>query len=169
MIDRLLATLPYPDDSEFDLEYPHIGTSPYIRERHRMDILYGRTFSLRNMSPGVLRNLSEFFGPLSIETVKQTIYFANTAQITDRHGIKILRSTGAVKQHWHMPTLWIHGAENGLIDPISPVLTQRLFDEANGPDNNFKAEILENLGHQDSLMGCFTDKSFQLVIDHLDE
>jgi pimeloyl-ACP methyl ester carboxylesterase len=68
-----------------------------------------------------------------------------------------------------MPTLWIHGAENGLIDPISPVLTQRLFDEANGPDNNFKAEILENLGHQDSLMGCFTDKSFQLVIDHLDE
>lgn len=168
MIDRLLATLPYPDEHEYRLEYPALGTSPFVRERHRMDILYGKTFSLRKMSNGVLKNLSDFFGPLSIETVKQTIYFANNAQITDHHGNKILRSTDSIRDHWQMPTLWIHGQENGLIDPISPVLTQRLFDEAGTGSGNFRAEILPYFGHQDSLMGSMSAKNYRLVIEHLE-
>ena len=68
-----------------------------------------------------------------------------------------------------MPTLWIHGDENGLIDPISPVLTQRLFDEANSSAENFKVKILPFFGHQDSLMGRTSNKVFKSVIEHLED
>ncbi len=167
MMDRLLATLPYPDDSEFDLEYPLGNISPYVRERHRMDVLYGRTFSLRNMSAPVLGNLHDFFGPLSIETVKQTIHFANTTEITDRHGKKILRSPESIRQHWTMPTLWVHGAENGLIDPCSPLMTARLFDTVFPNRDIFDFKIHRGLGHQDSLMGINCQQVYIDIALHL--
>ena len=82
LIDRLLATLPYPE-SEFDFENPPFLRGlrrPWVGTRHRMDALYGRDFSVKNMSPRMLDYIDDHFGPLSIETVSQAIHFARFGQ-----------------------------------------------------------------------------------------
>ena len=48
LIDRALATLPYPEE-EFDVEnppWPPWRRTPWVGSRHRMDALYGRDFNV---------------------------------------------------------------------------------------------------------------------------
>jgi pimeloyl-ACP methyl ester carboxylesterase len=167
LIDRLLATLPYPEH-EFDTENPlwPWRRTPFVGTRHRMDALYGRDFNLADadgtplLDDAVLEYIDDLFGPLSIETVSQAIYFARSQVITNRIGRNeyVLRPN---LERWKFPTLSLHGAQNGLSDVATLARFQRTFAE----EARISIEIDEcpEFGHQDSLIGRRAEQVFEKV------
>ena len=152
MLDRILAATPYPAN-EFDLENPQTPwkRTPWVRTRHRMDLLYGRTFSLANMSEATLEHIDDFFGPLSVETATQVAHFAKYQSITNRLGFNDYVSRANLRRYWCFPTLSVHGRDNGLADPSTLHRMETILKDAGcayRPEKPF-----DNFGHQDSLIG----------------
>ncbi len=161
LLDRLLASLPYPDD-EYDIENPFgfWKTTPFVGTRHRIDGLYARTFSLKNMPKKVLNALDELFGPLSMVTLMQTIYFAKKEVITDQYGQEVYATTENLKARWVFDTLSIHGDENGLAD-VSTLGRMKTFMQDSPA--HYETYVCEGFGHQDSLIGHGAVKNFEVI------
>jgi choline dehydrogenase-like flavoprotein/alpha-beta hydrolase superfamily lysophospholipase len=174
LIDRLLATLPYPEE-EFDIENPPLASrrTPFVGTRHRMDALYGRDFSLadRNGNPlladTVLDYIDDLFGPLSIETVAQAINFARTGLITNQSGRNEYVLPMNMLRSWTFPTLSIHGEDNGLADVATLGRFRRMFKEEAGIDIEIKP--FRGFGHQDCLIGKRAEEVFAEVFRFLDD
>ncbi|MEM8561038.1 MAG: alpha/beta fold hydrolase [Pseudomonadota bacterium] len=151
LMDRLLALIPY-SDAEFDLENPITPwrRTDFVRARHRMDALYGRTFSLAKLSQAVLDNLDDFFGPLSVDTATQVAHFGRLQTITDHIGQNQFVSRARLTKHWTFPTLSIHGEDNGLADVGTVERMQAILGDAGCA---FESEVFEGFGHQDCLIG----------------
>lgn len=166
LFDRLLAVLPYPE-SEFDIENPRKPwrKEPFAGTRHRMDALYGRTFSLANVSRNVLDNIDDFFGPLSIDTLSQIIYFSKTNVVTDKTGKNRYLSRDNAEKRWPFKTLHIHGEENGLADVLTSYLLRDIFSK----NENFHRKIFPGTGHQDSLIGKNSHEVFAEISSFLSE
>ncbi|HEX2545327.1 MAG TPA: GMC family oxidoreductase N-terminal domain-containing protein [Ramlibacter sp.] len=153
LMDRLLSTLPYPDD-EFLLENPFLP--PWQRAtwagfRHRMDALYARDFSLANIAPTTLAAIEDLFGPLHLDTVAQAIHFARLNTITDAAGEPFDTSPARLGQRWPTDgTLGIHGVENCLVDVHSLHVMKQQMDFAGVP---FREKPVPGYGHQDCLIG----------------
>jgi len=166
IMDRILNAMPYPEH-EIRIENPRRETRFWVRGRHRMDALYGKTFSLKNMDLKVLDRFHDFFGPLSFRMLEQVIWFSRRNQISSTYGGDYKLSHDKLKQNWHQDTLWIHGEENKLLDPMSPILTTLVFDECGA--NNFTTKILKNFGHQDCMMGSDCEEPYRLISNHFEE
>ncbi len=165
VLDRLLATLPYPDD-ELRRENNPWPWRPvdFAGTRHRMDALYGRTFSLRHFSAGVLRHIDDFFGPLNLDTVAQVIHFSQHRCITERGGHNRFVSPAALQRLWTFPTLALHGEENGLADVATLYRIDRALRDAGCC---VIAKALPGFGHQDALMGRNAAQVFRHIEDFL--
>jgi len=164
VMDRILNLMPYPEN-EFRIENPRFWqTRFWVRGRHRMDALYGQTFSLKNMDLKVLDRFHDFFGPMSFRMLEQVIWFSRRNQISSTYGGDYKLFDRELKQAWKQDTLWIHGGENQLLDPISTILTTLVFDEIGA--KNFTAKILKNFGHQDCMMGKDCELPYSLIGDH---
>lgn len=161
LLDRLLSALPYPD-GEFELENPMIpwAKTPYVGTRHRMDGLYGRTFSLANLSKKTLNKIDDIFGPLNMETLSQVIRFAMHERVVNKNGENEFVTNERLKEYWNFPTLSVHGDENGLSD-ISTLGRMKETMKAAGRD--YRTEIFEGYGHQDSLIGKGVQKNFDVI------
>jgi cholesterol oxidase len=170
LLDRLLATLPYPE-WEFDVENP-LGpwrSIAFVGTRHRMDALYGRDFSLADrrgealLSDQVLEYIDDLFGPLSIDTVAQAIHFARSEVITNRFGRNEYVLPANLLRRWTFPTLSIHGVDNGLADVATLERFRRRFKEY--ADIDIRARAFPGFGHQDSLIGRHAPQVFAAVFD----
>jgi cholesterol oxidase len=169
LLDRLLATLPYPE-VEFDIENPFWRfwrRTPFTGTRHRMDALYGRDFNLADkngtqlLSDRVLEYIDDLFGPLSIETVAQVIHFARTNVITNCAGRNEYVLPLNLMRRWTFPTLSLHGEENGLSDLATLArLKSKFADEAN---IDIRTQPFPDFGHQDSLIGKRAERVFESV------
>jgi len=166
LLDRFLNTVPYPDTTEFKAENPLFSNAYWVRARHRMDALYGRTFNLKNVNSKTLDHIDDFFGPLSFQTLEQTLWISRRKQISDWEGHSYYLKRDNFVTRWNHPTLWIHGEKNGLIDPRSPSLTALICDEQEL--NNFEFEIIPDTGHQDCLIGENCEVPFGLIAKHLE-
>jgi choline dehydrogenase-like flavoprotein/pimeloyl-ACP methyl ester carboxylesterase len=163
LIDRLLATLPYPKE-EFDLENPPYAfwrQTPFVGTRHRMDALYGRDFSLTNVDRDVLKYIDDLFGPLSIETVSQAIHFARLQQVTNRAGRNAFVSRSNFRDRWGFPTLSIHGEENGLADVATLARMKAFLQDDLGLD--YQTLKFSGFGHQDCWIGREASSVFSEV------
>ena len=135
MLDRMLATLPMPA-GEYRRENPMWlpgQATPWVGTRHRLDALYGRTFSLDNLSDGVLDCIDDFFGPLSVETVSQVIHFARFKTVTDKHGVNCYVVPQRLTDRLTFPMLSIHGEDNGLSDVATLALMRDTLKDAGIP------------------------------------
>jgi len=174
LIDRLLTTLPYPE-KEFDIENPPWvrRRTPFVGTRHRMDALYGRSFSLTDsrgrlrLARGALKHIDDLFGPLSADTVSQVIHFARMKVIANRTGSNPYVSRTNLREHWKFPTLSLHGAKNGLSDVATLERMQRILkDDAGCP---IEVAPLEDFGHQDSLIAKDARKVFNKISTFLEK
>ena len=170
LIDRALATMPYPD-KEFGIEnpwFPPCKRTPWVGSRHRMDALYGRDFNVDNMSPRVLAVIDDLFGPLSTDTVSQAIHFARLGVITNYAGRNVFATRRNLLERWGKtrPTLSIHGQFNGLYDVSTLARMNKLFKTDLGL--NFKPHQLDGMGHQDCLIGKRAREVFGVVEDFLE-
>ncbi len=168
MLDRVLAVLPYSDE-EYDLENPEQDwkRTPWTRTRHRMDLLYGRTFSLKNLAPETLEHIDDLFGPLSVDTATQVLHFARYQTITDHSGNNLYVSRRQLEDCWNFPTLSIHGRENGLSWRATIGRLQRLLRDDAG--RSWRSRVFDDFGHQDSLIGRGAEKVFREISEFLDE
>ncbi len=161
ILERLLATLPYPDEELLRENTPSLLQSVrFAGTRHRMDALYGRTFSLLQMDRRVLEHIDELFGPLNFDTVAQVIHFARHQTVTDRGGHNRFVSPAALRAHWRFPTLLLHGSDNGLADPATLHRNARLLRDAGCA---VEAVMLDGMGHQDSLIGRRSPETFARI------
>lgn len=167
LFDRLLAGLPYPDE---DLRRENSARvwqhTRFVGTRHRMDALYGRTFSLKNLDDDVLEVIDDLFGSLSLDTVAQVIHFSQLETITTRAGRNRFVCPEALQTCWTFPTLGLHGAENGLADVATLYRLQALMRAAG---RDIRIVRLDGQGHQDSLIGTRSAETFAHIRDFLDE
>lgn len=165
ILDRLLSVLPY-SAAEYDLENPCVPwkRTAATRMRHRMDALYGRTFSLKNLGEETLSHLSDFFGPLSVDTATQVAHFAKLQTITDHGGNNQFVSRKRLQANWTFPTLSIHGADNGLADVSTVGRMQSIMTDAG---RNYQALVFEGFGHQDCLIGKEAEPIFRAMNNFL--
>jgi cholesterol oxidase len=161
-LDRLLSSLPYPD-AELARENPWwpCAKTPWVGFRHRMDALYARDFSLKNIADRTLGALEDLFGPLNLDTVAQAVHFARYNRITNGAGRNCFVTISRMQSRWPTAgTLSIHGEENGLADVRTLTEMQNLMNEAEHA-GNFKPLPVPGLGHQDCLIGTSArDKVF---------
>ncbi|WP_343606992.1 alpha/beta fold hydrolase [Roseateles sp.] len=158
LLDRLLASLPYPD-REFDLENPppwppwRMRRTPWTATRHRMDLLYGRDFAVANVDQPVLDFIDDHFGPLNMDTVAQAIHFARCHEITDWQGASLyldsLAKSLALLEAF--PVLSLHGEDNGLCSADSAELLKDHYDQA--APGRYRYRVIAGHGHQDCLIG----------------
>ncbi|HEV2430726.1 MAG TPA: alpha/beta fold hydrolase [Burkholderiales bacterium] len=175
LTDRLLATLPYPE-KEFDVENPPYRfwrRTPFAGTRHRMDALYGQDFSIADerrkplLDDAVLEYIDDLFGPLSIETVAQTIHFARSEVITNQDGRNKYVQPIRIRERWTFPTMSIHGEDNGLSDVATLHRFQRRFrDDA---DTVIRTHAFPGFGHQDGLIGKNAQQVFDVVYRFLQD
>lgn len=134
LYDRALAAMSMPRH-EFRRENPFLPprATPWAGTRHRMDALYGRTFSLRNLSTGVLDQLDDFFGPISVETVSQVIHFAGYNTVTNKRGVNRYVTPQRIAERLTFPMMSIHGDKNGLVDVATLALMRNTLETAGVP------------------------------------
>ncbi len=152
LMDRLLATLPYPDDEikKENPAWPPWARTEYVGTRHRMDALYGRDFKLGNLDDRTLKYIDDFFGPLNIDTVSQVIHFTRLQMITNRFGRNRFLNRKNLAECWTFPTLSIHGEENGLSDIAT---LERMRVEMREAGCQFETMPIKGYGHQDCWIG----------------
>ncbi len=168
LLDRALALLPY-SDAEYDLENPAQcwKRTPWTRTRRRMDLLYGRTFSLKNLAPLTLECIDDLFGPLSVDTATQVLHFARYQTITDHSGNNLYVSRDQLASSWTFPTLSVHGRDNGLSWRGTIGRLQRLLREDAG--RSWRSVVFDDFGHQDSLIGRGAEAVFAEIEGFLAE
>ncbi|MFY7907616.1 MAG: hypothetical protein ACOVO0_15895, partial [Burkholderiaceae bacterium] len=165
LTDRLLASVPYPEE-EFDAEnplWPPGKRLPWVGSRHRMDALYGRDFSVNQLSEPVRDAIDDLFGPINMDTVAQTIHFTRLGTATNQNGQGEFVTPDRLAMHWHdVPTLALHGQDNGLVDVSTQDLLTANMRKAGVP---FRAQPsdqppYDRLGHQDVLIGTSSAQVF---------
>lgn len=152
LLDRALATLPYPEE-EFDLEnppWPPWRKTPFTRTRHRADALYGRDFSLKNVETSLLKNIDDIFGYLNIQTVSQTIHFAQWKSITTKQGYNEFVSRDNFIDRWCFNTFSVHGEDNDLSDVSTVKLMEKVLKDA---ELSYDCFVYPDHGHLDCLIG----------------
>ena len=134
LFDRALAAMSMPR-GEFKRENPFFPprATPWAGTRHRMDALYGRTFSLKNLSKKVLEQLDDFFGPISVETVSQVIQFAGYNTVTNQRGVNCYVTPHRIADRLTFPMMSIHGEDNGLVDVATLALMRNTLENAGVP------------------------------------
>jgi choline dehydrogenase-like flavoprotein len=134
LFDRALAAMSMPR-GELRRENPFFPprATPWAGTRHRMDALYGRTFSLENLSNKVLDRLDDFFGPISVETVSQVIHFAGYNTVTNQRGVNCYVTPHRIAERLTFPMMSIHGEENGLVDVATLALMRNTLEKAGVP------------------------------------
>jgi cholesterol oxidase len=152
LLDRLLASQHY-DDADYDIENPSAAwkTTPWTSTRHRVDALFGRVFAARHLSEETLAAIDDFFGPVNIDTVSQTIHFVRFSCITNQRGRGEFVTLANLRKRWSgIPTLSIHGAGNGLVDVSTQSLLKANFEAAGIA---LRQKIYPELEHQDVWIG----------------
>ncbi|AMO22626.1 hypothetical protein GCM10027034_30600 [Ramlibacter solisilvae] len=155
MVDRLLATLPYPEE-EFDREnpfWPPWRRTPWVGTRHRMDALYGRDFNVNNVTTRMLDYIDDHFGPLSIETVSQAVHFARVRAITTKQGFNEFIRPDRLCDSIRFPVMHVHGSNNGLASNRTPERYRKVLLDSDARFNGSFLRKLYEAGHQDLLIG----------------
>lgn len=166
VLDRLLATVPYPAD-EFKREnplWPPGVRTPWVGTRHRMDALYGMTFALENMTSAVLDRLDDFFGPMNARTLTQVIHFTRGFRLADARGRSLFEQDSTVPERVVFPVLSLHARKNGLVDVTTRRTTDEFFSTASAPHTSVELDS----GHQDSLIGRRAAETFAHIANFLE-
>ena len=171
LLDRLLASMPYPD-ADYDVENPlwPCKRTPWTASRHRMDALYGRDFNAANLSDATLAAIDDLFGAINLDTVAQTIHFTRCNAITSQQGRGEYVTRRHLRERWGaIPTLALHGRENGLVDVGTQNLLGRRLAEAGVPVEVKSPDVWPycELGHQDLLIGRHAPVVFQDIENFL--
>ena len=176
LIDRLAGSLPWPDADlqAHNADRGHGGLGQAIC--NRMTLFYGVEWVHANLDPRTHRRLAELVGVGNIETFRQVFFIAQRERLTDREGRNAYLSESQVDRHWTFPTLFAHGTENGVFNPLSSrrsaarlrELQERWFNRL----DRFPVylQVVEGYGHMDFLFGSHAARDvYPAICDFFDD
>lgn len=121
VIDRIAATLPWPDDERQLHEAGRRTREEGYAVCNRMTLFYGREWRHENLAPATHERLSELVGVGGLEVFRQLFFIALRKRLTDRGGENAYLTQPRLEQFWTFPTLFAHGSDNRVFDVRSAV------------------------------------------------
>lgn len=121
VIDRIAATLPWPDGERQLHERGRLERATGYAVCNRMTLFYGREWRHENLEQATHDQLAELVGVGGLEVFRQLFFVALRGRLTDRGGENEYVTTPSLLKHWTFPTLFAHGSDNKVFDPRSAV------------------------------------------------
>ena len=133
---------------------------------NRISALYGQLYELDQLNKATMDyGLAEMFGEANITAFKQLALFTRRGHVVDKDG-----NEAYVPHMTRMaiPTLIVHGAENGTFMPVSTERTLARLVGANGKEL-YERHVIANHGHIDCIFGKNAVKAvYPLVRRHFE-
>ena len=167
MLDRIAGSLPWPSrgntDEDETEQFLHRSKTDQRKGRdicNRLSLFYGFEWWHVNLSGETHRRIADLLGTVNLETVRQIYFILFRRRLTTRSGANHYVTADNFKQYWTFPTLFAHGQDSQLYDPVSAensCLRLRSLREqagaANGPYYDVYWFQVPNCGHMDFLFG----------------
>ena len=166
LIDRLLATFPYPRSERARMSGRH-GPAPYAKYRARTDAVFGQLFNLDNLHESVLAALPDLLGEVNLDSYAQIIHWVRRGLLTDMLGQEALARVSAIDKHFSFPVQFLHGADNQVFAVTGAQLCAHLL-----PEGKAQVFLIEGYGHQDVVLSrpdadrCGASKAPMLITGH---
>jgi len=129
LVDRLLATYPYPDSelAAHRLEPPCVPHT-HFANCNRAAAIFGRLIQHENVAPEMLDALGDLLGQTNLKTFEQTVQYAFYERL-------------------------MHGEKNDVFHPLTTERSKKLLKSIFGPQHYAKRICLRGYGHLDPLIG----------------
>jgi cholesterol oxidase len=167
MLDRIAGSLPWPsrgDEQKDQTEQSfHVSETDERKGKeicNRLSLFYGFEWWHDNLSPETHKRIADLLGIVNLETVRQIYFILFRRRLTTRSGANAYVKKGNFDKFWTFPTLFAHGKDSQLYDPVSAMsscLRLRSLREraglGNGPTYDVYWFEVPNCGHMDFLFG----------------
>jgi len=151
LIDRLLATYPYPAAEARRHGVFWFGNH-HIANCNRGAAIDGRMFQHDNLSKEMLLGLGQVLGHSSITTWEQTLQYAFLERLTDSDARNTYVTRENIGRYMNFPVAMLSGGENDVFHPLTGWRTRELLRGVNGP-GAAKLYVIPGYGHLDPLIG----------------
>lgn len=174
LIDSLCSTIPWPSPADAHRHNSDTDLADLGREVcARYNVIYGIEWNHENLAAQTHRKLRKLVGVGNIETFRQIFFMTLRQRITRRDGKNDYLLDPNIKAYWTFPTLFCHGTDNGVFNPLSSVrsfirMSLAKNDPADKapkvPDDIFLFEA-PDVGHLDFLFG---KHAYRKIFPYLD-
>lgn len=152
MIDRLLATYPFPPrearrHSLMPPWEPHL----HIANCNRWAAIDGRMIEHRNLGTKMLESLGEILGPANLTTWEQTMQFAYVKRLTSCEGRNYVTPEN-IEKYLDFPIRFIHGEQNDVFSPETSRRSCALLRQVL-PTQTYDVIVKKGYSHLDPLIG----------------
>lgn len=159
VIDRIAATLPWPDEEREPHERGRREDESGYATCNRMTLFYGREWRHGNLDERTHERLRELVGVGGLEVFRQLFFIALRRRLTDRAGENVYLTQKNFNAHWGFPTLFAHGGDNRVFDVRSAVQSWKRLTMVHALRPAGPAPVVglfvpkRNCGHMDFLFG----------------
>ncbi len=154
LLDRLLATYPYPDsEAPHHLLLPACEPHTHLANCNRSAAVFGRLFQHANVDPRMLDALGDLLGHTNLKTFEQTVQYAFLGRLTDYDACNSYVTDENVRRHFGFPVRFLHGELNDVFHPDTTWRSRRLLKEIFGWRHPAQRIVLKGFGHLDPLIG----------------
>lgn len=128
LVDGLAHALPYDDElfMHVDEDY-NAGDGFSQRMCNRMSLFYGRLWKHENLHHDTHARMAEINGPAPLEILRQFHYSVIRGRLTDANDTDAYLDVDCFRRYWTFPTLFLHGAQNEVINAESSRMSAHLL------------------------------------------
>lgn len=166
LIDRMLASYPVPEEEIEDQDpsrclYPVPPNNQWQANYYRSSGVFGRLFSISNLSSAMLNQLGELLGRTNFKTFQQIIQSVMRNRLVDEHGRNRYVTPHNFKKYYSFPTRFFYGEKNdvfgieGIQDSVQQLRSANGWGEGEDPRlaQAFSQHIFKDYGHLDPIIG----------------
>lgn len=166
-IDRVLASLPVPDDERCPNERSLAHRHDDCATCRRIRFIESPLFLHRNLSDATHADLPRLFGPANLQLFAHAALCVEHERLVDNDGRPLYVHDERMRRHFGLPIAFLHGARNELFDvssarrsateyarlfpDLAARVQQALGGAANGVDG--AAWIVDGFAHVDVVIG----------------
>jgi cholesterol oxidase len=154
ILDRVLATYPYPrDEWQRHKLSPPCKPHTHIANCNRSAAVFSRLVQHDKVSDSTLDLLGDMIGHTNLTTFEQTAQYAFAERLTDRDACNLYVTDDNVRERFCFPVLFLHGEKNDVFAPETARRSHRLLQDLFDQMHPSEVQILDGYGHLDPLIG----------------
>ncbi|MBI3711938.1 MAG: GMC family oxidoreductase N-terminal domain-containing protein, partial [Burkholderiales bacterium] len=167
LVDRMLATYPVPltelrDDEEEKSLFPVYPNNQWQANYYRSSGVFGRLFSLHQLSPEMLNQLGDLLGRTNFKTFQQIIHCVMRNRLVDTDGRNCYVTADNFRQFYNFPTRFFYGEKNDVFAQSGVVHSVAQLRSTHGwaenlehacDDSPYSYQIFPKFGHLDPIIG----------------
>lgn len=173
MLDRIAGSIPWASWGDRILHRLETDKRKGKEICNRLSMFYGFEWWHSNIACETHEGIANLMGVVNLETVRQIYFILYRRRLTTRSGDNEYVKDANFNQYWKFPTLFGHGADSQLYDPVSALnscLRLRELRKLNGGNGNppaYGAYWFEapDCGHMDFLFGKNANETIYPYLD----